>query len=50
MWRFTLLFLLGLSLPSLAAVEKRTFCVYDPLGASGSLFGMMKDYRTEALT
>ncbi len=49
MWRFTLLFLLGLSLPSMAAVEKRTFCVYDPLGANGSLFGMMKDYRTEAL-
>lgn len=32
-----------------ASVSKRTFCVYDPLGANGSLFGMSKDYRTMAL-
>ncbi|WP_430459864.1 putative solute-binding protein [Thalassolituus sp. LLYu03] len=31
------------------AVEKRNFCVFDPLGANGSLFGMSKDYGTMAL-
>lgn len=49
MFRIAALFLLGLSSLSYAEVEKRTFCVYDPLGASGSLFGMMKDYKTLAL-
>ena len=31
------------------ALEKRTFCVYDPLGANGTLFGLSKDYQTAAL-
>ena len=31
------------------SLEKRTFCVYDPLGANGSLYGMSKDYGTMAL-
>jgi hypothetical protein len=35
--------------PMTMALEKRTFCVYDPLGANGSLFGMSKDYQTAAL-
>ena len=38
-----------LSVTQLQALEKRTFCVYDPLGANGTLFGMSKDYQTAAL-
>lgn len=32
-----------------AKLEKRTFCVFDPLGANGSLFSTAKDYGTKAL-
>ena len=32
-----------------AALEKRMFCVFDPLGANGSLFGTAKDFATKAL-
>lgn len=49
MLRFACLLLLGVSCSGWAAVEKRTFCVYDPLGANGSVYGMMKDYQTAAL-
>jgi len=31
------------------ALEKRTFCVFDPMGANGTLFGTAKDYATKAL-
>lgn len=45
------LFAVGLMAVSQLAMsaEQRTFCVYDPLGANGSLFGLTKDYRTMAL-
>lgn len=29
--------------------EKRALCVFDPLGSNGALYGMAKDYATEAL-
>lgn len=48
MLRFALLLLLGTSALTQAA-EQKTFCVYDPLGGNGSIFGMMKDYKTVAL-
>jgi TRAP-type C4-dicarboxylate transport system substrate-binding protein len=32
-----------------AVLEKRMFCVFDPLGANGSLFGTAKDFATKAL-
>lgn len=35
--------------PALAELPQRVLCVFDPLGAQGGLFGMAKDYRTQAL-
>lgn len=32
-----------------AELVQRTFCVFDPLGANGNLFGLTRDYRTQAL-
>ena len=29
---------------------KRTLCVYDPSGAGGEIFGMMKDFKLKAMT
>ncbi len=40
---------LGFSMMSAQAAEKRTLCVYDPSGASGDIFNMMKDFKLEAL-
>jgi hypothetical protein len=34
---------------SQAQLPKLSVCVFDPLGANGPLFNVMKDYRTEAL-
>ena len=31
------------------AAEKRSLCVYDPGGANGDIFNMLKDYRTNAV-
>lgn len=31
------------------AVEKASLCVYDPSGANGDIFNLMKDYRTAAV-
>lgn len=39
----------GVQAATPAPLEKRTFCVFDPLGANGSLFGTAKDYATKAL-
>lgn len=39
----------GVSAAPAAKLEKRTFCVFDPLGANGSLFSTAKDYGTKAL-
>lgn len=49
MLRFVFVLLLSASALSHGEVQKKTFCVFDPLGASGSIFGMMKDYKTAAL-
>lgn len=49
MLRMLLLLALAGSSVSWAASEKRTFCVYDPLGANGSIYGMTRDYSTSAL-
>lgn len=49
MLRMLLLLALAGSSVSWAAPEKRTFCVYDPLGANGSIYGMTRDYSTSAL-
>lgn len=38
-----------LALPAARAAEKRTICVYDPSGANGDIFQMMKDYQVAAL-
>jgi len=35
--------------PFASAVEQRDICIYDPLGTSGPMFGLMKDYREFAL-
>ncbi|RMF15925.1 MAG: hypothetical protein D6758_08935 [Gammaproteobacteria bacterium] len=35
---------------SVQAAEKRSFCVFDPLGASGPLFNAMKDTKVKALS
>ncbi|HCG78078.1 MULTISPECIES: putative solute-binding protein [unclassified Thalassolituus] len=35
--------------PFASAVEQRDLCIYDPLGNSGPMFGLMKDYREFAL-
>lgn len=51
-----LFFLVALLLPSLVfaqapkkeALPKLSICVFDPLGANGTLFGTMKDFRTIA--
>ena len=45
----SLLASLLVSINSYAQTEVRQFCIYDPLGANGSIFGMMKDYKTNAL-
>lgn len=44
-----LLGLLGSVVVSAKPLENRTFCVFDPLGANGSLFSTAKDYATKAL-
>ncbi|MFY9180445.1 MAG: putative solute-binding protein [Venatoribacter sp.] len=50
MLRLAFLLLAGISLNTWAAgLVKHDVCVYDPLGANGSLFGLMKDYKTSAL-
>lgn len=49
MLRWMLLLALTGSSVSWANLEKRTFCVYDPLGANGSVFGLSRDYSTAAL-
>ena len=35
--------------PLAGALEERSICIYDPLGSSGPMFGLMKDYREFAL-
>jgi len=45
----TFISVLVISLSASSAPEKRTFCVYDPLGANGTLFGMSRDYQAAAL-
>lgn len=49
MLRWILLLALTGSAASWANLEKRTFCVYDPLGANGSVFGLSRDYSTAAM-
>lgn len=49
MLRWMLLLALTGSSASWANLEQRTFCVYDPLGANGSVFGLSRDYSTAAL-
>ncbi len=39
--------LAALASPAMAA-EKRSLCVYDPGGANGDIYNMLKDYRTNA--
>jgi len=41
--------LLALALPALAHAEKVPLCVYDPGGANGDIFNMMKDYQAAAV-
>ena len=35
--------------PFAGALEDRSICIYDPLGNSGPMFGLMRDYREFAL-
>lgn len=35
---------------TVSAAEKRSFCVWDPLGATGPIFNQMKNIRTQALS
>lgn len=49
MLRFSFLLVLLVGSVSHADIEQRQLCIYDPLGANGSVFGMMKDYKTEAM-
>lgn len=35
--------------PLAGAQEERSICIYDPLGSSGPMFGLMKDYREFAI-
>lgn len=37
------------ALPAQAALEHRTICVFDLIGANGDSFNLMKDYKTAAL-
>ena len=39
----------ALAMSSVQAAEKRSFCVFDPVGANGPLFNLMKDSKTFAL-
>ncbi len=41
--------LLGGTAPAAAAKAKKTLCVYDPSGAMGDAFNLMKDYQTAAV-
>lgn len=41
--------LAGLSVDAQSA-EKRSFCVFDPLGSSGMIFNQMKDVKVQALS
>ena len=36
--------------PTAASNVKSTLCVYDPSGANGDIYNLMKDFRTEALS
>lgn len=49
MLRFLLVLLIGASSVAHAEIKQKTFCVFDPLGGNGSIYGMMKDYKTAAL-
>lgn len=42
-------FAAGLMVGTAQAAEKRTFCVFDPVGSNGPLFNLMKDSKTFAL-
>ncbi len=42
-------FAASLAMGSVQAAEKRSFCVFDPVGANGPLFNLMKDSKTFAL-
>lgn len=35
---------------SVSAAEKRSFCIWDPLGATGPIFNQMKSVKTQALS
>ena len=48
--RITSLLVVALSAQvAFAAPVKRTLCVYDPSGAGGEIYGMMKDFQLKAL-
>lgn len=49
MLRYVLTALLGFSATANAELAQRMFCIYDPLGANGPIFGLMKDYRTSMI-
>lgn len=49
MQRYLALVALIFMVSTVQAAEKRTLCVYDPGGASGDIFAMMKDFRLKAL-
>jgi hypothetical protein len=40
----------ALAVSGVQAAEKRSFCVFDPVGANGPLFNLMKDSKTMALS
>ncbi|MDX1804835.1 MAG: putative solute-binding protein [Alcanivorax sp.] len=40
---------LALTVTPAQAVEKRTMCVFDIIGANGDIYNIMKDYKTAAL-
>lgn len=49
MLRFILMLLLSASALSHAELTQKTFCIYDPLGGNGPMYGLMTDYKTTAL-
>ncbi|MBU0552091.1 hypothetical protein KKF91_03225 [Myxococcota bacterium] len=49
MTRMTLIIALTLVAGLAHAGEPRTLCVYDPSGANGDIFNLIKDYRTAAV-
>ena len=49
MLRLMLLLFVSASFTAQANLTEKTFCIYDPLGANGSMYNLMQDYKTAAI-